>query len=70
MLTRPGVSLQVHYSARLLLLLNKPSRGGFGGYIEQGRLIAQYVGNICGIGMTLNDLSSSVMSSQCLFIGM
>ncbi|PQE16781.1 catalytic activity protein [Rutstroemia sp. NJR-2017a BBW] len=63
-----GVALQLHYSARLLLLLNQPSRGGFGGYIEQGRRITKYVANICGIAMTLTDNASSVMCSQCLFI--
>jgi hypothetical protein len=69
-LTTSGVALQLHYSARLLLLLNQPSRGGFGGYLEQGRLITKYVANICGIAMTLTDNASSVMCSQCLFIGM
>jgi hypothetical protein len=69
-LTTSGVALQLHYSARLLLLLNQPSRGGFGGYIEQVRLIKKYVANICGIAMTLTDNASSVMCSQCLFIGM
>ncbi|KAM3081382.1 hypothetical protein ACMFMG_004851 [Clarireedia jacksonii] len=63
-----GVALQLHYSARLLLLLNRPSRGGFGGYIEQSRLISKYVANICGIAMTLTDYASSIMCSQCLFI--
>lgn len=64
-----GVSIQIHYSARLLLLLNKPSRGGFGGYLQQGRLIAKFVGHIVGIAKTLSDNASSVMSSQCLYIG-
>jgi hypothetical protein len=65
-----GVALQLHYSARLLLLLNKPSKGGFGGYLEQSRMISKFVNNICGIAMTLTDHASSVMSSQCLYIGM
>lgn len=61
--------MQLHYSARLLLLLNKPSKGGFGGYLEQSRMISRYVNNICGIAMTLSDSASSVMCSQCLYIG-
>jgi len=61
--------MQLHYSARLLLLLNKPSKGGFGGFLEQSRMISRYVNNICGIAMTLNDSASSVMCSQCLYIG-
>ncbi|KUJ17130.1 uncharacterized protein LY89DRAFT_685078 [Mollisia scopiformis] len=63
-----AVAVQLHYSARLLLLLNKPSRGGFGGYLEQSRMISKYVNNICGIALTLTDHASSVMSSQCLYI--
>ncbi|PVH79520.1 hypothetical protein DL98DRAFT_560777 [Cadophora sp. DSE1049] len=63
-----GVAMQLHYSARLLLLLNKPSKGGFGGFLEQSRMISRYVNNICGIAMTLNDNASSVMCSQCLYI--
>ncbi|KAE9363811.1 hypothetical protein N431DRAFT_431996 [Stipitochalara longipes BDJ] len=63
-----GVALQLHYSARLLLLLNKPSRGGFGGYLEQSRMISKLVNNICGIAITLTDHASSVMCSQCLYI--
>ncbi|KAK0100673.1 hypothetical protein ONS95_007125 [Cadophora gregata] len=63
-----GVAMQLHYSARLLLLLNKPSKGGFGGFLEQSRMISRYVNNICGIAMTLNDNASSIMCSQCLYI--
>lgn len=64
-----AVAIQLHYSARVLLLLNRPSRGGFGGYLEQSRLISKYVNMICGIAMTLSDHASSIMCSQCLFIG-
>lgn len=63
-----GVAMQLHYSARLLLLLNRPSKGGFGGFLEQSRMISRYVNNICGIAMTLSDSASSVMCSQCLYI--
>ncbi|EKD19418.1 uncharacterized protein L3040_006797 [Drepanopeziza brunnea f. sp. 'multigermtubi'] len=63
-----AVAMQLHYSARLLLLLNKPSKGGFGGYLEQSQMISKYINNICGIAMTLNDYASTVMNSQCLYI--
>jgi hypothetical protein len=33
-------------------------------------MISKFVNNICGIAMTLTDHASSVMSSQCLYIGM
>ncbi|KAF8850768.1 hypothetical protein BDZ45DRAFT_602390 [Acephala macrosclerotiorum] len=63
-----AVAVQLHYSARLLLLLNKPSKGGFGGFLEQSRMISKYVNSICGIALTLNDHASSVMCSQCVYI--
>ncbi|KAH7357202.1 hypothetical protein BKA65DRAFT_222572 [Rhexocercosporidium sp. MPI-PUGE-AT-0058] len=63
-----AVAMQLHYSARLLLLLNKPSKGGFETYLEQSRMISRYVDSICGIAMRLNDSASSVMCSQCLYI--
>lgn len=65
-----GVALQIHYAARLLLLLNRPSPGGFGGYLQQQRLVSKYGDNICGIAMTLTDDASSILSSLCLYIGM
>src|SRR3982074_1963566 len=67
---RIGVALHIHYAARLLLLLNRPSPGGFGGYLHQQRLVSKYGDNICGIAMTLTDDASSILSSLCLYIGM
>jgi hypothetical protein len=64
-----GVALQLHYSARILLLLHRPSLGGLGGFIEQQATLAKSVDIICGIAVTLTDDASSVMSSQSLFIG-
>ena len=61
--------MQLHYSARILLLLHKPSLGGRRGYIEQQQLLGKAVDTICGIAMTLKDDASSLMSSQSLFIG-
>ncbi|RDW89677.1 hypothetical protein BP6252_01709 [Coleophoma cylindrospora] len=63
-----AVSVQLHCSARILLLLHRPSFGGMRGYMEQQKLLAKAVDTICGIAMTLTDDAASVMSSQCLYI--
>jgi len=64
-----AVAIQVHYSARILLLLHRPSLGGLRGFVEQQAALGKYVDTICGIAVTLTDYASGVMSSQCLFIG-
>lgn len=61
--------MQLHYSARILLLLHRPSLGGLDEFIEQQAALAKYVDIICGIATTLTDDASGIMSSQCLFIG-
>jgi hypothetical protein len=61
--------MQLHYSARILLLLHRPSLGGLDGFIEQQAALAKYADIICGIATTLTDDASRIMSSQCLFIG-
>jgi hypothetical protein len=61
--------MQLHYSARILLLLHRPSLGGLDGFIEQQAALAKYADIICGIATTLTDDASGIMSSQCLFIG-
>jgi hypothetical protein len=61
--------VQLHYSARILLLLHSPSRGGMQGYMKRQRLLEKSVETICGITIYLTDNASSLMSSQCLFVG-
>ena len=68
-LTMTGVSVQLNCAARILLLLHKPSLGGRRGFMEQQQLLLKSVHTICGIAAALTDDASSVMSSQCLFIG-
>ncbi|OTA90672.1 hypothetical protein M434DRAFT_77549 [Hypoxylon sp. CO27-5] len=65
-----GVSMQLFRSAQILILLHKPSLGGIRGYAEQQRLMEAAASTICRIAMTLTDAASSLMSSQCLYIGM
>ncbi|KAF2002544.1 hypothetical protein P154DRAFT_488607 [Amniculicola lignicola CBS 123094] len=63
-----SVSVQLHYSARILILLHKPSLGGLQNHRIQQRQLTEAVKKICGIALTLTDAASSLVSSQCLYI--
>lgn len=39
-------------------------------YLERLRTVQAWIRIVCGIAMTLTDEASSMMCSQCLFIGM
>lgn len=61
--------MQLHCAARILILLHKPSLKGMREYMAQQKLLAKAVDTVCGIALTLTDAASSLMSSQCLYIG-
>ncbi|KAK1982715.1 hypothetical protein LZ30DRAFT_624803 [Colletotrichum cereale] len=63
-----AVATQVYYCSQILLLMHVPVLGGLEQYTQQRRWLMEYVKRVCGIGMTLADYPSSIMSSQCLFI--
>lgn len=67
--TRAGVSMQLFHAAKILVLLQKPSFGGLQGYVEQRRLTEMAASMVCRLAMTMTDPASSLMSSQCLYIG-
>lgn len=52
----------------ILLLSHEPSIGGFDQFLERQGIIKQCIEDICGIATTLKDASSSLMSSQALFV--
>ena len=62
--------MQLHCAARILLCTHRPCLGGIDQYLEQQATVKQCVDIICGIAVTLKDDASSLMSSQCVFIGM
>lgn len=62
--------MQLYYCSHILLLLHQPMLGGPEVYAQQRRSLRECINAVCGIAMTLNDFASSVMTSQCLFIGM
>lgn len=64
-----GVAIQVHHTARILVLLHKPSMGGLHESLKKQSLIDGHVEKVGGIACTLTDYASSTLSSQCLYIG-
>ena len=62
--------MQLHYVAWILLCTHRPCLGGIDQYLEQQATVKQCVDIIYGIAVTLKDDASSLMSSQCVFIGM
>ncbi|OHW91843.1 catalytic activity [Colletotrichum incanum] len=63
-----AVAFQVYYCSQILLLMHIPVLGGLEQYTQQRKRLMECVKRVCGIGMTLTDYPSSIMSSQCLFI--
>ncbi|KAJ5156813.1 hypothetical protein N7492_009616 [Penicillium capsulatum] len=63
-----AVAVQFFNVSRILLLAHEPSIGGLEEYLERQNIIKRCTEEICGIAMTLKDNSSSLMSSQALFI--
>ncbi len=69
LLTFKAVAVQLHCVAHILLFSHEPCIGGLDSYLERQTRVRQCVEIICGIAMTLKDDASSVISSQCLYIG-
>lgn len=61
--------MQIHHVSQILILVHEPSNGGLELFIQRQKSVQQSVEVVCGIGMTLTDDASSLVSSQCLFIG-
>lgn len=65
----PGVALQLHHAATILLLSHRPDSGGRRDFTGQQATIKACAAAICGLASSLTDDASSIVSSQCLFIG-
>ena len=61
--------MQIHHVSQILIIVHEPSNGGIDSFIQRQKTIQQSIEAVCGIGMTLTDDASSLVSSQCLFIG-
>ncbi|KAM0288129.1 hypothetical protein ACHAO9_007298 [Fusarium lateritium] len=65
-----GLAVQLHYCCRILIAAHEPHLNGIQGLLKRQRDIQTSIEMVCGIGMTLTEDASSMLSSQCLFIGM
>ncbi|KAF7561117.1 hypothetical protein G7046_g3027 [Stylonectria norvegica] len=63
-----GLAMQVHHASRILTYGHEPCLDGFEEFAKRQKTIQDSIEMVCGIGMTLTEDASSMMSSQCLFI--
>ena len=61
--------MQIHHVSQILVIVHEPSNGGIELFIQRQQTIQRSIEAVCGIGMTLTDDASSLVSSQYLFIG-
>jgi hypothetical protein len=66
-----AAGLQVHSLARVLVILHRPSSGGYQDYRAGQKLLALSMNTICGIARTVDkaDNAASLVSLHCLFGG-
>ncbi|KAF4971999.1 hypothetical protein FSARC_1329 [Fusarium sarcochroum] len=64
-----GLAMQIHHVSRILVTAHEPHPGGLQGFLKRQKAIQENIEMVCGIGMTLTEDASSMLSSQCLFIG-
>lgn len=62
-----GVALQIYSFATILVILHRPSGGGYKDYQTSQKTLSECVNTICGIAMTSTDDACSLISCQCLF---
>lgn len=65
----PAASMQLYYCSLILVHLHRPCAGGLNQYLEKQRSLKKWACFVCGIAKTSTDYASSIMSSQCVFIG-
>lgn len=61
--------MQIHHVSQILVCAHEPCPGGFENFMERQKTIQSSIKMICSIGMTLTENASSMLSSQCLFVG-
>jgi hypothetical protein len=64
-----GLAVQLHHCSRILITAHEPHLDGVQGLLKRQKEIQENIKMVCGIGMTLTEDASSILSSQCLFIG-
>ncbi|KAI6774098.1 unnamed protein product [Fusarium graminearum] len=63
-----GLAVQLHHCSWILITAHEPHLDGIQGLLKRQKDIQQSIDMVCGIGMTLTEDASSMLSSQCLFI--
>lgn len=61
--------MQLYYCSLILVHLHRPYAGGLNEYLDKQRNLKKWACLVCGIAKTSTDYASSIMSSQCVFIG-
>jgi Fungal specific transcription factor domain len=66
-----AAAMQAYYSAKILILLNRPSLGGRASYHDNQKTLDDCVASVCGIAQGPNaaDTSLAFVNSQALFFG-
>lgn len=67
--SKQGLSMQVFHVSQILIHANEPCTGGVVGFLKRQSSIQDSVEMVCGIGLTLTEDASSILASQCVFIG-
>lgn len=68
-LIETGLAVQLHHCSRILITAHEPHLDGIQGLLSRQKEIQESIKMVCGIGMILTEDASSMLSSQCLFIG-
>ncbi|EXA34898.1 hypothetical protein FOQG_13285 [Fusarium oxysporum f. sp. raphani 54005] len=68
MLIETGLAVQLHHCSKILITAHEPHLDGIQGLLKRQKEIQESIKMVCGIGMTLTEDASSMLSSQCLFI--
>lgn len=61
--------MQIHHVSQILICAHEPCLGGLESFMKRQKTIQDSIEIVCGIGMTCTEDASSLLSSQCLFIG-
>lgn len=61
--------MQIHHVSQILVSAHEPCVCGLESFMKRQKTIQEGIEMVCGIGMTLTEEASSMLSSQCLFIG-
>lgn len=61
--------MQIYYCSLILVHLNRPCPGGTASHLARQRNFRKWANIVCGIAQSSGDYGSSVMSTQCAFIG-